>query len=77
MKRLRLFTLSVIVVGAIALAGCGDDDDRNEKELNNKIDQLEREIDSLKQKSSDNAGTNESPEQSGNTEKTSVSGNDT
>lgn len=48
MKELRLFTLSVIVVSAIVLAGCGN-----------------------------KAGTNESTKQSGNAEKTSVSGNDT
>lgn len=48
MKELRLFTLSVIVVSAIVLAGCGN-----------------------------KAGTNESTKQSDNTEKTSVSGNDT
>ncbi|MBD5134339.1 MAG: entericidin EcnA/B family protein [Lachnospiraceae bacterium] len=48
MKRLRLFSLSVIVVSAIVLAGCGN-----------------------------KSGTNESTKQSGNTEKTSVSVNDT
>lgn len=54
MKKFKLFMLSLIVVSAVALAGCDDDDDRKERELNNKIDQLERELDSLKEKSSGN-----------------------
>lgn len=88
MKKLRLLTLSVIMISAIVFAGC-EDDDRHEKELNKKIDRLEREIDSLKEKSSDNsddkgntgksdnAATDESTEQSVNTQETSISGNDT
>lgn len=63
MKRLRFLTLFTILLSAVVFAGCEDDDDRREEEMKRKIDRLESEIESLKEKES---GIKEETPASGN-----------
>lgn len=48
--KLKLLTFMTILLSAIVFAGCEDDDDRYEEELNRKVDQLEKEVESLREK---------------------------
>lgn len=63
MKRLRFLTLFTILLSVVVFAGCEDDDDRRKEEMNRKIDRLESEIESLKEKES---GVKEETPASGN-----------
>lgn len=73
MKKLKYLAFLPMLLSAIIFAGCGDDDDdRMEKELNRKIDSLEKEVESLKEKELSNA--DETPI-SANAEETSMGAN--
>lgn len=71
--KLKLLTFMTILLSAIVFAGCEDDDDRYEEELNRKVDQLEKEVESLREKDDAKEKTSVSDSSNTDTEKPSIS----